>query len=288
MIQNNVPYVLIPVMEKEKGIRLVTKPGVNFSYLAFNFKNKYLSDVRVREAIALAIDRERIIKYKLASLASPANSIMNPLHWVYDKNLPQFEYNLEKSKQLLDQTEFKDPDGDGPKTRFTLIYKTSSNKERVEIAQLIAESLKKVGINVIVKSFEFGTFYRDIRQGDFDVYTLTWVGITDPDIYHYVAHTDNFAPKGGNRGYYSNKKLDELMDKSRLQTDRNDLVKTFKEIQKIFFKDFVYAPLWYENNFVFMKDSVHGYRLRPNASYINLYYTHKVRTPDDNQGPLKN
>lgn len=275
LVQNDIPYVLISRLQKEQDINFLHSAGINFAYMAFNFKNQNLADKRVREAIALAIDRERIIKYKLANMAIPANSLMSPEHWVHDKTLPQPQQDVAKAKMLLDETDFKDPDGDGPQMRFRLVYKTSSVKERIEIAQLIAENLAEIGIGVEVKPYEFGTFYRDIRQGNFDIFTLVWVGLTDPDIYHSVFHSQSMPPNGANRGFYKNLELDTLLEKSRVTTDPMELKNIYRQIQKIVYDDFVYAPLWYENNFAFVNKDVKGYELRANASYVGLMEAYK-------------
>lgn len=276
LIQNGIPYVLINKLKHERDLKFQTDTGINFTYMAFNMKNKYLKDIRVRKAIAHAIDRRKIIIYKLAGLAGYADSLISPRHWAYDNKLTKYDFNLKKAKELLDQTPYKDPDGDGQKSRFTLIYKTSSVKERLEIAQLIAESLRKIGIDVIVKSYEFGTFYRDIRQGDFDIYTLTWVGLSDPDIYYYVFHSSMIPPKGANRGHYINNELDKLLDESRIEMNRDKLIEIYNKIQTLVYNEYVYAPLWYENNFVFMKNTINGYKPRADASYTNLVNAYKM------------
>lgn len=279
LVQNNIPYVLIKRLRREEGLTFQKDQGINFTYMAFNLKNKYLNDIRVRKAIAYAIDRRRIIMYKLAGLASYANSLLSPNHWAYNKKLGHYSFSLEKARRLLDETPFKDPDGDGPQYRFTLTYKTSNVPERLEIAQLIAENLEKIGIKVVIKSYEFGTFYRDIRQGDFDIYTLTWVGLSDADIYYYAFHSDMVPPRGANRGHYINPKLDKLLEASRATLDKEKQRQIYKEIQKIVYDDFVYAPLWYEDNFVFMDKAVQGYQLRPDASYVNLVKAYKTANP---------
>jgi peptide/nickel transport system substrate-binding protein len=269
LLQNGVPYVLINRLKEEHHLKSRTSAGINFTYMAFNLKNDYLKHLKVRKAMALSIDRDRLIIYKLSRLASKATSLLSPEHWASIK-LPHYRQNISAAKKLLDEAGFTDPDGDGPKPRFKLTYKTSAVKERIEIAQLIAQNLGEIGIEVKVKSHEFGTFYRDIRQGAFDIYTLTWVGLTDPDIYHFVFHSDSFAPNGGNRGYYKNDLVDKLIDASRIETDANKRLLHYQVIQKQVYNDFPYAPLWYENNFVIMNKSIQGFKLVPNASYVGL------------------
>ncbi len=270
LLQNGVPYVLVKALKKRAELNFESAPGVNFSYMAFNFNNPILQDLRVRQAIAMAIDREKLIKYKLAGLAQPASSLLSPTHWAASKDLPTIVFDPEKAKRLLDQTPYKDPDGDGPLSRFTLVYKTSSVKERIEIAQLIAEGLGKIGIAVELKSFEFGTFYRDIRQGNFDLFTLTWVGVSDPDIYYLAFHSSQKPPSGANRGSYTDKTLDRLLEASRTTVDEQERQKISDQIQHRVFANFVYVPLWYESNYVFSRRSLTGYTLRPDAGYGGL------------------
>lgn len=275
LVQNSIPFVLVPSFKKKKNLVFAERVGINMSYLAFNFKNESLKDRRVREAVALAIDREKIIRYKLQDLGRVATSVLNPAHWAFADGLKSFAFDLEKARTLLDRTGFADPDGDGPEMRFSLVYKTSTNRERLEIAQLIAENLRQIGIGVTVKPYEFGTFYRDIRQGSFDIFTLTWVGLADPDIYYFIAHSSQLPPAGMNRGFYSNAELDKLLDASRREVDLKKRKGIYSRIQNTFYDDLVYVPLWYEKNYVFLNRRLKGYRLRPDASYVGLVRAYK-------------
>lgn len=267
LVQNAIPYVLVPVLKEKADLGFDSLSGVNFNYLAFNFKNPNLKNRKVREAIAHAIDRDRIIKYKLAGLARPADSILSPGHWAHSPELKPFAFNLDVSKKLLDEAGFADPDGDGPLTRFDLVYKTSTNKERLEIVQLMAENLRSIGIGVTVKSYEFGTLSRDVRQGDFDVFSMTWVGVSDPDIYYSIMHSSQVPPVGANRGRYVNPEVDRLLDESRIETNSDKRREIFYRIQKIAYEDLVYVPLWYDDNFVVTRKNLSGYSLRPDASW---------------------
>lgn len=270
LVQNAIPYVLVPELKKKPNLHFQESVGVNFSYLAFNFRNPFLKNLSVRKAIAMAIDRDKIIKYKLSGLARRADSVLNPTHWAYHDQLPPFDYDVERAKTILDEAGFKDPDGEGPLTRFQLVYKTSTNKERFEIVQLIADHLRKIGIGVVVKSYEFGTLYRDIRQGDFDLFSLTWVNIFDPDIYHSIGHSSQTPPLGTNRGFYVNANLDRLLEEERVEADEAKRLRLLKEIQEIFYNDLVYVPLWYESSFAFVSPRLKGYQVRPDSGLQNL------------------
>ena len=84
----------------------------------------------------------------------------------------------------------------GPQSRFQLTYKTSQNEEGRRIAEVIQEQLRQVGVAIDIRSFEWGAFFGDIRAGNFQLYALTWVGVTEPDIFHYVLHSQSTPPAG--------------------------------------------------------------------------------------------
>ena len=177
----------------------------------------------------------------------------------------------EKAKKLLDEAGYPDPEGEVP--RFKLVYKTSAKKDRVELALLIADYLRAVGIEVEVSSYEWGTFFRDIKNGNFQMFSLTWVGVTEPDIYYYAFHSSQIPPIGANRIFYYNPTLDLFLEQGRTTLDENKRREIYGQVQKIIYDDFVYVPLWYENNVVAVQENVVGYTLRPDAGFQNLVNT---------------
>ncbi|OGP08337.1 MAG: hypothetical protein A2048_04785 [Deltaproteobacteria bacterium GWA2_45_12] len=272
LVQNSLPTLLIPTL---KDLPLSQDMGVNFAYLGLNLKDPILKNPLVRQAINDAIDRESLIRYKINGMAKGATSLLSPQNPYHLNSLTPIPYNPQKAMELLDQAGFRDPDGDGPQMRFKLVYKTSSKKDRIDMALLVASFLRKVGIDVDVRSYEWGTFFRDIRTGHFQMYSLTWVGVTDPDIYYYAFGSSQIPPIGANRGYYENKFLDDLLVKGRLHFDFQTRQSIYNQVQQIIFDDLPIIPLWYENNWVVTQKNVKGYSLRPDAGFQNL--THIVK-----------
>lgn len=266
LVQNAVPIALLPSIPSG---RVESSTGINFSYLGFNLRDPILSKRLVREAIALAINRPEMIQYKLKGLATPAGSLLFPDHWAH-ANLTEYAYDPERAKALLDEAGFPDPDGDGKRMRFKLTYKTSTKKDRVEMALLVADYLRKIGIELDVQSYEWGTFFRDIRMGNFQLYSLTWVGIIDPDIYYLAFHSSQIPPNGSNRGAYANPELDRLVEEGRKTSDLEERKKAYAKAQEIIQADLPYVPLWYEHNWAVRSEELKGYQLRPNAGFEGL------------------
>ena len=178
--------------------------------------------------------------------------------------------NFRRAKELLDAAGFPDPDGNGPHMRFSLSYKTSTDMESVEIAQIIKGYLKEVGIGVEVRSFEWGTFFDDIKKGNFQMYSLRWIGVVDPDIFYYLFHSSSFPPNGANRGQYYNPALDELLALSRRTVDQAQRKTLYSRIQKILAEDTVYTSLWYRNNLVVIREKFRGFQIYAGGEYISL------------------
>ena len=106
---------------------------------------------------------------------------------------------LRRRKQLLDEAGYQDPDGDGPLPRVRLSLKTSTDEFYRLQATVIQQDLRRVGIDVDVRSYEFATFYADVLSGNVQMYTLQWVGVTDPDMLDGLFHSEQVPPVGFNR-----------------------------------------------------------------------------------------
>ncbi len=267
LVQNGIPPILIRDLLASSKLKLVQDVGTVIAYLGFNLADPVLKDPRVRRAIALAIDRDEIIAHRFRGMAEKANSILSPRSFAYDKKLPQIASDPAQAAALLDAAGLRDPDGDGPKARFGLTYKTSTVKERVDLARMIASQLARVGIAVRVTPYEWGTFYKDIRSGNFQVYALSWVGIVDPDIFYEVYHSDQAPPQGLNRGRYRSGRVDRLVEAGRREMDVQKRRAIYDEVQQILLEELPSVPLWYENNVTLYRDGLEGVSVRPDASY---------------------
>lgn len=273
-IQNAIPPDLILSLSKDKNITILTGDGVNYSYLGFNLTDAYLKDKRVRKAIAYAIDRNSIITNLLAGIAEPATGVLPKNNWAYEEDVTRYEYNPDKAKRLLDEAGFTDPDGSGPIERFRLIYKTTNNDLRKMIGEVLQKNLKDVGIGLDIRTYEWGTFYNDIKTGNFQMYSLSWIGIVEPDIYHSIFHSDMTPPKGNNRNRYKNPEIDRLVTEGQRVLSNKGRKKIYSRVQKIAAEELPYISLWYPKNVAAMRKNVKGFVLFPDgdfSSFKNIY-----------------
>ncbi len=270
LIQNDLTPELLPGLRSDPNIRVITAPGVNYSYLGMNLRDPILSKLPVRQAIGHAIDRDTILEFVLRDSASKAETILGPGNWAHDPEIRGPAYDPEKARRLLDEAGYPDPDGDGPRKRMNLVYKTSTNKLRLRIAEVIRRNLDAVSIGMRIESYEFPTFFGDIKKGNFQLYSLTWVGISEPNILFAIFHSSAPPPDGYNRVFYANAKVDALLEQARREVDQEQRKKLYRQVQVQLAKDLPYISLWYTNNIACMRSRVKGFQLYPAGNYYTL------------------
>lgn len=270
LIQNAVEPDAIDWLRRLRQAEVLTRPGTSFQYLGLNLRDARLADVRVRRAIAYALDTRSIIRTVLRGLATPATGLLAPGHWAYSAAGPTYPYDPKRAEALLDDAGYPDPDGDGPAPRFRLSYKTTNIELRRRIAEVMQEQLARVGIAVDIRSYEWATFYADIRRGDFQLYSLAWVGVADPDIYFQTCHSSQVPPIGNNRGFFHDETMDALTERARHTLDFDDRQRLYAEVQRRAAEELPVIPLWWPTNVAVVNRRLHGFELRANASWESL------------------
>jgi peptide/nickel transport system substrate-binding protein len=130
------------------------------------------------------------------------------------------------------------------------------------------QELRAAGIELSLRSAEFGTFYSDVTRGAFQMYMLRWIGSNeDPDFLRYAFASSSFPPKGGNRGRYSNAQVDSLLARANAETDEAAQRQDYVEVQKILARDLPSIPLWYPNNEVVHSTRLVGVKLDPGGTF---------------------
>ena len=256
---------LVLTLQRERNLEVMHGPGTVVSYLAFNLRDPILKDVRVRQAIAYAIDRRPFIHYLLRDFARPADSLLPPESWAYDGNVPHYDYDPERARQILEQAGYRSSEG----VRFHLTMKTSNTEETTRLlASVLQQQLHEVGIALDIRTFEFATFFSDVTRGEYQLHSLRWVGGNeDPDIFEYVFHSQKFTPKGANRTFYANPQADALIDQARRELDQDKRKQIYADLQKLLAQDLPYIDLWYPDNVLVHSKRVHGLTLNPAGNF---------------------
>lgn len=254
----------IVALESQPNLQIERGPGTILSYMGFNTRDPVLGDVRVRQAIACAIDRRPLLQYIWRGFAQPATSVLPVQSWAFDPDAIGFTYDPEKARRILDAAGYQLQNG----VRFHLTMKTSTEESTRLLAAVLQQQFRDVGIALDIRTFEFATFLADVTTGSFQVYSLRWIGSNeDPDIFDTAFHSRNFPPAGRNRGFYSNPQLDVLIDQARRATDQNARRRLYAEVQEILARDVPYVDLWYFDNVLVHTRRVRNVTLNPSGNY---------------------
>jgi peptide/nickel transport system substrate-binding protein len=277
LVVNGLAPDVIGGLRRDPAFRVVVDPGSNWSYLGLNLRQPPLSDVRVRRAIRLAIDRPRIVASLWDGLGIVGDTPIPPGHWAHHPGLEPVAHDPDAARRLLDDAGYPDPDGDGPEPRFALTYKTSTDQTTLLQAQVVQSMLAEVGIAIDIRSYEFATFYNDVKQGNFQLFSLTQTGIVDPDIFALMLHSASVPPGGSNRGGFSHPAFDRAIEMGAAAFSTADRLPHYVEAQAIFADQVPFVSLFSKMNVAVMPRALAGYENYLSGELYSLARVHWTR-----------
>jgi peptide/nickel transport system substrate-binding protein len=260
---NALPADEVYALRRDPRLVIDDGPGTVLNYIVFNLRDPILRDVRVRTAIALAINRPLIIQTLYRGEARVAESLLPPQHWAwFGDSTGQHLYDPAAARALLDQAGYyRGLDG----VRLHISMKTSNDETVRLVSVAMQEQLAQVGIALDLRSYEFATFYADLTRGAFQLAPSRWIGGNEnPDIFRYAYASASFPPHGANRGFYSNPEMDRLIADAAATSDQHRQRDDYVRIQQIAARELPSLNLWYLDAVV-----VHDRRLgaiHPNPS----------------------
>ena len=255
-----------------EGITTVSTPSTGYTYLALNFKNPYLAQASVREALSLMLNRPLLRRALLDNRAQAAQSLLPPTHsavWA----APEDPYDPFTAEGLLDDTQL--PDGRtllmGPEgARFSLTLLTSTEAFTQRLAQALQAQWREAGIDVKLESAEWGTFFSRVQAGRFDMALMTWTGEQHPGFYAQVFYSRSTPPNGFNRGQVADGELDGLLDALTTATTPEVQKVAAIAVQQRVASLRPYLPLWRRDNVLMMGKGITGCQLTASGDYRGL------------------
>lgn len=272
VVVNDLAPDIVYQLGRDARLQLVESPGTDYQYIGVNLRDEVLKDVRVRRALAHAIDRRAIIEYLRRGLAAPAAGMLPPVSWAFEPAVATFDYDPAKARQLLDEAGYPDPDGDGPAPRLHLSLKVSNTEFNRLQSSVLQQNFRAVGVALDVRTYEFATLYADVLKGNFQLFTLQWVGgaVADPDILRRVFHSGQVPPAGFNRGYFKDPRVDRLLDEAALARDEAQRRALYGEVQRVIAEEQPYISLWCKTNVTVAQRTLTGFRVPPTAEFTFL------------------
>ena len=244
------------------NLQVVQTNGANIRYIGFNVQNETLKNVKLRQAIAYAIDREKIIKELLSSQAKVANSILPEDSWAYSAGT-KYSYDVAKAKQLLQESGYK-----GEEISFKIAAGSTAISQ---YAQVIQEALKEIGVNAKIETLELNTLLEQLKQGQFQMTTAQWVGGNQDPIFLRDLFETNESPDkkpgGRNRSRYSNPEYDKIVNEAVNTVDKTKAKELYVKAQNIISTDLPYINLWYPSNMVVATKKIGNIKINPSGEW---------------------
>jgi oligopeptide transport system substrate-binding protein len=230
----------------------VEKPELSTSYIAFNTQQPPFDDVKVRQAFAMAIDKERIANVILRNLVPSANTILPPGLPGYSQSQQGLTFNVDRAKQLLQESKYQ---GRLPRVVMTM---SGTGANLGPTTEAILEMWKQtLGVEVEVEQVETATFFQDVRRGKYQMWSLGWqADYPDPENFldiHFASDSQHNETK------YSNPQVDSLLKRARTERDTEVRYRTYREAEALILQDAPWIPLFHGAASVLVKPSIKGW-----------------------------
>ena len=270
----SIPIDKVAVYQRENPDVLHANPYLGNYFYRFNTKLPHLSDKRVRQALAMAIDRQQIVDHVTKGGEVPADTFTPPNTLGYSAK-PGFEFNPQRAKQLLAEAGY--PDGkDFPVTE--LLYNTSEGHRKIAVAiqQMWNQHL---GISITLNNQDWKVYLNSVDNGDYAIARAGWIGdYVDPNTFLDMWVTDG----GNNRTGWSNPRYDELILKLAPEaSNRESRYALMREAEALLLDDMPVIPIYIYTSKSLVHPSVKG--LQPNILDYTLYKNLWLDSSSDNE-----
>jgi len=251
----------------------------SYTYLTYNPEHRAFKDERVRQAVAYAIDRQAIVDGVLLGQGIPALGPFIPGTWAHNDAITPYPHDPERARALLAEAGWKDRDGDGLLDKdgqpfsFTILT-NQGNDQRIKSAILIQNQLKKLGIDVRIRTVEWAAFLKEfVYKGSFDAMILAWTVPQDPDSYtvwHSSRAPSEKNPHGLNFIHYKNPEVDALLEAARATADQAVRKPLYDRFQEILHKEQPYTFLYVPYALPVVQARFHGIEPAPAGIMYNF------------------
>ncbi|QOY38521.2 peptide-binding protein [Anaerobacillus isosaccharinicus] len=266
------PPAELGTIETFNHARISNTLALRYDYIGWNLQNPLFQDVKVRQALTHAIDRQEIVDTIMEGNATVAHAPVSPLSWSYNDNVPKFDFDPEKAKQMLAEAGWEPgADGilqkDGKKFSFTVLS-NDGNVVRRDIGIIMQQYLGNIGIEVKAEQMEWGAFLDKINPPnyDFDAVVLAWGLALDPDP-SAIWHSKEIA-NGLNNISYSNPIVDEIADSNTKILDQAERAKELAKVWEILAEEQPYTYMYYPQQFIALNKKIEGFTHHPRS---NMY-----------------
>jgi dipeptide transport system substrate-binding protein len=255
----------LPEMQKDPALRVISQPGLNIAYWAFNTQKPPFDKKEVRQAFSMAIDKAAIIKDVYLGAGDAAKNLIPPTMWSYNVQVKDYAYDPAKARDLLAKAGVKTP------LETDLWYmpvQRPYNPNAKRIAEMMQADLAKIGVNARLVTYEWGEYRKRMQQGEHQTGMLGWTGDNgDPDNFFFLHGCEAARPGGQNLSKWCDQAFDSRLVKARTSTDAKERTRLYQEMQAIEREQAPDFKIAHSLVFEAMRKEVTGYRQSPFGSH---------------------
>jgi len=252
----------LPSIKADANLQVLSQPGLNIAYLAFNTQKPPFTDVRVRQALNQAIDKKAILDAVYQGAGQPAKNLIPPTLWGYNNAIEDWKYDPAAAKKLLADAGF--PNG-FETDLWAMPVSRPYNPDGKRIAELMQADLAKIGVKAKIVSYEWGEYRKRAQQGEHQMVELGWTGDNgDPDNFFLpLAGCAAARPGGGNVAKWCNKEFEDLVQKAATISSQAERAKLYEQAEVIMHREAPFFLIAHSVVYLPMAKNVVGYKMSP-------------------------
>ena len=256
----HIAYDIEPIdtalIKDNDNLTLLEDESLSTAFFGMNTQKAPFDNVKVRQAIGYAISQEDIIETVVLGAGIAANSSIGPKVFGHNPEAKYYKQDVEKARQLMAEAGY----GDGFKTTVW----TNDNPLRLQIAQIMQAQLRQIGIDMSIEVLEWGAYLDGTARGNHEMYIFGWVTITgDADYGLFPLYSSSTHGGGGNRSFYTNAEVDELLAKARMSTDFEVRQAIYEDLQIILQEELAIVNLYWQFQNAGLQNAVKNFSLAP-------------------------
>jgi len=252
-------------MREDEDIKLQSREGLNVGYLGFNTKKEPFTDVDVRRALSMAVNKDAIIEAVFQGAGRKAKNPIPPTMWSYNEEVEDYPYDPEAAKALLAEAGY--PDGFETDI-WAMPVQRPYNPNARRMAEIIQADWKKVGVDAEIVSYEWGEYLKRSKDGEHQTVLLGWTGDNgDPDNFLAVLLGCD-AVGGSNRAQWCDPEFEELVQQAKVVSDQAERTDLYEQAQVRFKDQAPWVTIAHSVVFVPMRNEVQDFKIDPFGGFI--------------------
>lgn len=262
-------------IEKNPKLQIISQPGMNVGYLSMNTEKPPFDNIKVRQAINYAVNKDALVKAFFANgkVGMTAKNPIPPTIWSYNDKIEPYKFDKEKAKKLIAES-----GADLSKTIdfWAMPIPRPYMPQPQKIAESIQADLKEIGLKTKIVSYDWGTYLDKVAKGEHDMCLLGWTGDNgDPDNFLYTLFSSKNTKKGSasNYSFYKSAEMDKYLDAAKKELDKAKRIEYYMKAQEVFHRDVPWLPLFHSTQIAAFRADVKGYKLHPTGAKLfkNVY-----------------